>query len=259
MQALVADHSYLLEQFLPSLNGVFGRASEVAEQAPASSYKVLIVEASASLGKLLATGVANEASHVDVAAHAAAAFQYCEMDCYDLVILDTEMPTLDGADLLRMLLAKQPGARVLALGGQSGHQGLVHALDHGADDYLHKPFSLLELMARIRALRRRAAQVVVDTPRQSKLVLHRDRCSVERDGRHIDLTPRECALLEVLVENTGKAVSRAELTEKVWSHTADSNTNIVDVYIKYLRDKIDGQHEQKFIRTVRGMGYMLQA
>jgi two-component system copper resistance phosphate regulon response regulator CusR len=150
--------------------------------------------------------------------------------------------------------------RLLALGGQAGISGLVNALDRGADDFLYKPFSLLELMARVRALRRRsAAQERSPRRRSNGLVLFADQCRVERDGRSIDLTPREFALLEVLVENAGKTLSRAMLTQRVWNMSAETNTNIVDVYIKYLRDKIDGDHDEKLIRTIRGLGYVLQA
>ena len=113
-------------------------------------------------------------------------------------------------------------------------------------------------MARVRALRRRSNVSVQTGPKASKLVLFPDQCRVERDGRNIDLTPREFALLDTLMQNAGKTLSRAMLTQQVWNMSAEANTNIVDVYIKYLRDKIDGEHDEKLIRTVRGMGYLLQ-
>jgi two-component system copper resistance phosphate regulon response regulator CusR len=208
--------------------------------------------------------LAAESLHVDVAHSRREALERFERRQYLLVILDLDPPNgapsqpADGPDLLKELRLLQPQVRVLALGGQSGVAGLVSALEQGADDFVFKPFSLIELMTRVRALRR-SNSTNGDGKRQSaKLILHRDRCQVEREGRMIDLTPREFGLLEVLVENAGKTLSRAMLTERVWNMSAEANTNIVDVYIKYLRDKIDGDHEEKLIRTVRGMGYLFQ-
>ena len=160
---------------------------------------------------------------------------------------------------MQTLRTKRPNLRVLVLSGRAGVDGLVTALDHGADDYLMKPFSLIELMARVRALRRRSDVVeTMPVTKPSKVVLNRDQYRVQRDGRNIDLTPREFDLLEYMMEHAGKTLTRAMLTQEVWNMPADANTNIVDVYVKYLRDKLDGEHDEKLIRTVRGIGYLFQ-
>jgi two-component system copper resistance phosphate regulon response regulator CusR len=258
MQAMVAEQCGLLSQFLPR-NERFGAHSEANAEANPAAYRVLILEPSAPLAKLLATGLAAERLQVEVTHHLGTAMQHLEARNYDLVILGLDGTQNEGAMELQNLRFRNPAMQVLVLGGQSGVEGLVKALDEGADDYLFKPFSLLELMARVRALRRRSRDnSAAPTARANKLVLHRDQCRVERDGRSIDLTPREFALLEVLMENPGRTLSRSMLTQKVWNMAAEANTNIVDVYIKYLRDKIDGEHEEKLIRTVRGMGYVMQ-
>lgn len=259
MQIAVSEQAGMLSQFLPMINNEIVRSAQPLEEARPSTYRVLIMERNLPLARLLATGLSAESLLVDVTHDPESASRQFESRSYNLVILDLDISEAEGVTLLQGLRARKPEIRVLALGGQAGVAGLVNALDHGADDYLFKPFSLLEMMARVRALRRRTAQAAPVSPRANKLTLHRDQCRVERDGRNIDLTPREFALLEVLVENAGKTLSRAMLTQQVWNMPAEANTNIVDVYIKYLRDKIDSEHDDKLIRTVRGMGYLFQA
>ena len=258
MQVMTGEQFGMLSQFLPLPNGELSFLSKMPEQAPGGLYRVLIMERSVSLAKLLATGLSAESVAVDVTHELDAAMALLESRSYELVVLDLDTPDADGAAWLERLRASHPLLSVLALSSRSGVEDLVTALDHGADDYLFKPFSLLELMARVRALRRRAKQPAAVKASASKLQLFPDQCRVERDGRSIDLTPREFALLEYLVQNAGKTLSRALLTQEVWNMPADTNTNIVDVYIKYLRDKIDGDQEEKLIRTVRGMGYLIQ-
>jgi len=260
MQIAVSEQAGMLSQFLPMINNEIVRAAQPLEEARPATYRVLIMERSLPLARLLATGLSAESLLVDVTHDPESASCQFESRSYNLVILDLDVAENDGLNLIASLRGRRPEIRVLALGGQTGVAGLVNALDHGADDYLFKPFSLLEMMARVRALSRRSSQAAAPaSPRANKLTLHRDQCRVERDGRNIDLTPREFALLEVLVENAGKTLSRSMLTQQVWNMPAEANTNIVDVYIKYLRDKIDGDHDEKLIRTVRGMGYLLQA
>ncbi len=258
MHAAAMEPTGMLAQFLPMMSreAVFG--PHVVEEARPAAYRALIMESSASLAKLLATGLSAETITVDVTHEMDAAMERLESRSYNLVILDLDQPELDRTALLESLRASRPEIQILALSGRAAIEDLVAALDHGADDYLLKPFSLLELMARVRALRRRSSASVKKVPKTSKLVLFPDQCRVERDGRNIDLTPREFSLLETLMQNAGKTLSRAMLTQQVWNMSAEANTNIVDVYIKYLRDKIDGEHDEKLIRTVRGMGYLLQ-
>jgi DNA-binding response OmpR family regulator len=254
---MTVEQNGVLSQFLPNTN----RVQYDAEQPTGvgqGKRRLLVVEESISLAKLLATGLAAERLLVDVSHDFATAINFLETESYEMVILGNQ--SMEGEALNELLAVRtmRPSLQILVLGGQAGVTGLVSALDHGADDYLTKPFSLVELMARVRALLRRTGEAKAVPPRREKLVLHADQCRVERDGRSIDLTPREFALLEVLVKNAGKTLSRAMLTQEVWNMAAEGNTNIVDVYIKYLRDKIDGDHSEKLIRTVRGMGYVMQ-
>lgn len=257
MWAMTAEQSGLLSQFLPNADR-FVCDAEQNVSSQQGKRRLLVVEESVSLAKLLATGLAAERLLVDVTHDFGSASDLLANGSYEMVILGTQ--TMDEAAIAQLLTIRtmRPGVQLLVLGGQSGVTGLVSALDHGADDYLTKPFSLVELMARVRSLLRRIGEEKAPLPAREKLVLHADQCRVERDGRSIDLTPREFALLEVLVKNAGKTLSRAMLTQEVWNMAVDTNTNIVDVYIKYLRDKIDGEHSEKLIRTVRGMGYLIQ-
>jgi DNA-binding response OmpR family regulator len=257
MQAM-SEQFGMLSRFLPVISEELVQNTMTAEETSSAEYRVLIMEKSASLAKLLATGLLTESFAVDVTHDIESAVRLVKSCSYDLAILDLGLPETDGVALLQNLRATSPDARVLVLSGQKGVQDLVAALENGADDCLMKPFSLLELMARVRALRRRGSSQVQQKSKASQLVLHSGQCRVERDGRSIDLTPREFALLEFLIENPGKTLSRSMLSQRVWNMPAEANTNIVDVYIKYLRDKLDGGFEDKLIRTVRGMGYLFQ-
>jgi DNA-binding response OmpR family regulator len=146
----------------------------------------------------------------------------------------------------------------MVLTARSRVEDRVHALQNGADDCLNKPFSLLELMARVQALLRRNSGMIPDCSTVGDLQLHRQERRVERNGRRIELTPREFAILEVLTRNAGHPVSRATLLEEVWNMSPDATTNIVDVYVKYVRDKIDLPGEKKLTHTLRGFGYELR-
>ena len=258
MQAMLSEQFGMLSRFLPVVNEEFARDAMTVAETSSAAYRVLIMEKSVSLAKLLATGLATDSFVVDLTHDMESAARLVKSCSYDLAILDLGLPETEGIALLQDLRAASPDVRVLVLSGQKGVENLVAALEHGVDDCLMKPFSLLELMARVRALRRRGSSQTQQKPKVGKLVLHSGQCRVERDGRNIDLTPREFALLEFLIENPGKTHSRSTLSQRVWNMPAEANTNIVDVYIKYLRDKLDGGFEDKLIRTVRGMGYLFQ-
>ena len=177
---------------------------------------------------------------------------------YDLVILDLNLPRIDGMELLRRVRLIQPELRMLVLTARNRTEDLVLALEQGADDCLIKPFSFLELLARIRGLLRRSSSATVSASKVGDLSIDREQHRVVRGERTIDLTPREFAILECLMANAGKTVSRVTLMRDVWNMEFDPTTNIVDVYMKYLRDKIDIEGEVKLLRTVRGVGYALR-
>jgi two-component system copper resistance phosphate regulon response regulator CusR len=164
---------------------------------------------------------------------------------------------MDGMAVMKQVRLSQQRLPILVLTARNRTQDLVSALEQGADDFLIKPFSFLELLARVKALLRRNSAAVVSSSKIGSLTMSREEHSVMRGERRIDLTSREFTLLEYLMNNVGKAVSRKTLMQDVWNIPFDSTTNIVDVYMKYLRDKIDLEGEPKLIRTVRGVGYVL--
>jgi DNA-binding response OmpR family regulator len=178
---------------------------------------------------------------------------------YDLLMLDLNLPKLDGISLIQRLRPTQPRLPILVLTARSRVEDKVKALETGADDCLTKPFSLIELLARVQALLRRNSGLVPNCSTVGDLTMYRDQRRVERNGRRIDLTPREFAILDVMMRNAGQPVSRATLLEEVWNMSpSDSSTNIVDVYMKYVRDKIDLPGEPRLTHTVRGFGYELR-
>jgi two-component system OmpR family response regulator len=177
---------------------------------------------------------------------------------YDLLVLDLNLPNLDGLSLLKQIRPIQPRLPVLVLTARSKVEDRVEALKAGADDCLTKPFSLAEFLARVHALLRRNSGQVPNYSSVGDLTLSRDERRVERNGRTIELTPREYDILDVLLRNAGRPVSRAALLEEVWNMSAESSTNIVDVYMKYVRDKIDLPGEPRLTHTVRGFGYVLR-
>ena len=219
--------------------------------------RVLMAEDDAALAKFVSQGLEAEHYTVDIYSDGEQARTAAHEIDYDLVILDLNLPKLDGVSVLRQLRAKKPTLPVLVLTQRSRVEDRVQCLDTGADDYLPKPFSFSELSARIRALLRRSHLPSESVLAIADLKLDRIEHRVERSGRRIDLTAKEFALLEYLMRNTGRCVTRAMIIEHVWNLTFDTTTNVVDVYINYLRRKIDDGHVTKLIRTVRGVGYEL--
>src|SRR5579863_4435400 len=219
--------------------------------------RILIAEDDEALARFVRQGLEGEHYSVDVFPDGEQARVAASESEYDVVILDLNLPKLDGVSVLRHLRLKKPSLPVLVLTQRTKVEDRVQCLDTGADDYLAKPFSFTELSARIRALVRRS-----HLPSESVLVvgdLKLDRVAhlVERAGRRIELTSKEFALLEYLMLNAGRRVTRSMIIEHVWNLTFDTTTNVVDVYINYLRRKVDDGHPIKLIHTVRGVGYEL--
>jgi two-component system, OmpR family, copper resistance phosphate regulon response regulator CusR len=219
--------------------------------------RILLAEDDAALSKFVSQGLEAERYTVDVFADGEQARAAASEVDYDLVVLDLNLPKLDGVSVLRQLRLKKPTLPVLILTQRTRVEDRVQCLDNGADDYLPKPFSFSELSARIRALLRRSHLPSESVLTIEDLKLDRVERRVERSGRRIELTTKEFALLEYLMRNAGRQVTRAMIIEHVWNLTFDTTTNVVDVYINYLRRKVDDGHPHKLIRTVRGVGYEL--
>lgn len=233
-----------------------------ATLATPAAGRILVVEDDAALSRFLSRELSLKNFAVDVCGDGEEAFRRLQTATYDLVIQDLNLPKMDGMDLLRHAHSNRPDVPVLVLSARNRTEDLVDALEQGAHDYLNKPFSMLELMARIRMLLRRSGQsrIAASPAPQANgvaaLIVDKDQRRVLRGQRRVDLTPREFALLQHLMDRAGKPVSRQTLMQEVWNVPFDPSTNIVDVYMKYLRDKIDGDGEPKLIRTVRGVGYI---
>jgi DNA-binding response OmpR family regulator len=219
--------------------------------------KILIIEDDVSLGRFLCRELKLKHFSAEVSLDGEAAWSVLQESVYDLVILDLNLPKMDGIALLKQVRLSQPGLPILVLTARNRTEDLVQALEQGADDCLIKPFSLMELVARLRVLLRRNSIPKASSSKVGELTMNREEHRVLRGERRIDLTLREFAILEYLMNNSGKAVSRSTLMREVWNIPFDPTTNIVDVYMKYLRDKIDLDGEVKLIRTVRGVGYVL--
>jgi len=221
--------------------------------------RILIVEDDESLAGFLAGELQSKSFSVDMVHDGEAALHALRGDrLYDLLILDLNLPKLDGIAVLQSVKPAQPRLRMLVLTARSRVEDKVKALQSGADDCLTKPFSFDELMARVQALLRRNTGLVPNYSKVGDLTLHREERRVERNGRRIDLTPREYAILEFMMRNPSRPISRATLLEEVWNMPADPTTNIVDVYMKYVRDKVDLPGEPKLTHTIRGVGYELR-
>jgi DNA-binding response OmpR family regulator len=217
---------------------------------------VLLVEDDKPVAEFVRQGLEAEQYTVDVA-HDGEEAQGKLMECdYDLLVLDLNLPRVDGFAVLRSLRARKASTPVLILSVRTEVEDRVRGLNLGADDYLPKPFAFVELAARVRALLRRSSPLDA-TLRVADLQLDRMTRTVTRGGREINLTPREFALLEYLLRNQGCCVTRAMIVQDVWHYTSATLTNVVDVYINYLRTKVDRSFEAKLIHTIRGVGYLL--
>lgn len=220
--------------------------------------RILVVEDEAPLRKVIAEKLKKEHYSVDDCGDGAEALDCLLCAEYDAVILDIMLPQVNGLEVLRRLRAKGNTTPVLLLTAKDTIEDRVTGLDAGADDYLIKPFSFEELTARIRVMLRRSSGAASNVFTVADLVVDCDARTVTRSGEPIALTKKEFAVLEVLVRNTGIVLSREKISHHIWSYEYEGGSNVVDVYIRYLRKKIDAEATVKLIHTVRGAGYVLR-
>jgi DNA-binding response OmpR family regulator len=216
---------------------------------------ILIAEDDAPVAQFLSSGLASEHFGVRIATDGKQILPMVEQGPCDLMILDLNLPGVTGWEALRHIRFARPHLPVLILTGSGRVEDRVDGLNAGADDYLTKPFAFSELLARVRALLRRSSKPFEPVLRCDDLELDRVAHGVRRRGRPIELTPKEFALLEYLMLNAGHNVSRSDIIHQVWKLSSETMTNVIDVYINYLRKKIDAGSSEKLIHTVRGAGY----
>jgi two-component system copper resistance phosphate regulon response regulator CusR len=221
--------------------------------------RILVVEDEKKIADFIRRGLREEDHAVDVATDGEQGHFMATTEDYDLIVLDLVIPKMDGLSLCRKLREEGETAPILMLTVKDSVADKVRGLDAGADDYLAKPFAFEEFLARVRALLRKRDGGRPATLRVSDLEIDLVAHKVTRAGRPVSLTPKEFSLLEYLVRNAGTVVSRTMIAEHVWDINFDPFTNIIDVYVSYLRKKIDRGHDHPLIRTVRGRGYELAA
>ena len=219
--------------------------------------RILIVEDEKRIQDFLSRGLESAGYAVDVAATGNTAIDLVHSTEYDLIILDLMLPDLDGLSVLQKIRNRKVNPPVLILSARDAIDDRVKGLELGADDYLTKPFAFVELLARVRALLRRG-QPTPERLQVGDLSLDCIRRKVTRANENIELAPKEFSILEYLMRNRGRPLSRTMIVEHVWDMDYDGLTNIVDVYIRHLRSKVDDRWPEKLIHTVRGVGYMIE-
>ena len=221
--------------------------------------KILLVEDDKGIARFVKKGLLENAFSVDVAFDGEDGLFLALHRSYELIILDILLPKMDGVEILERMRKMEIQTPVIFLTAKDSEKDIVQGLNSGADDYITKPFSFNELLARIRALLRREKSSVFSQKLQvADLILEIDKHRVLRGNTRIELTPKEYALLELLMRHPGQIITRTMVSERVWDYHFDSGTNIIDVHVSHLRNKIDKDFEPKLIHTVKGVGYVLE-
>lgn len=221
--------------------------------------RVLVIEDETKVGSFIKRALEEESYAVDLCEDGAQGLDLALSGSYDVIVIDLMLPNLPGLEILKRIRREKIHAPVLILTAQSKVDQKVKGLDAGADDYLTKPFAIDELLARVRVLLRRGTADAPGVLQVEDLMLNPATREVTRGGQRIDLTVKEYALLEYFMRHTGRVLTRPMISEHVWNQDFDTFTNVIDVYVNYLRNKIDRGRPRKLIHTIRGSGYMLKA
>jgi len=220
--------------------------------------RILVVEDEKKVASFIKRGLEEENFSVDMAYDGEEGLYMAESNPYDLILMDVMLPKMDGLAVIKELRNRGNKAPVLCLTAKDTVEDIVSGLDSGSDDYLTKPFAFAELVARVRALLRRGTQDRGAEIRFADLRLDPVAHKVWRSNKEIELTAKEYALLEYFMRNPNQVLTRTMIAEHVWDYTFDSFTNIIDVYVNYLRKKVDRDYDKKLIHTVRGIGYVMK-
>jgi len=221
--------------------------------------RILVIEDERKVANFIKKGLEEEHYAVDNSYDGESGLYMTEVNEYDLVVLDLMIPKIDGLEVLKRIRGNRNNVPILVLTAKDSVEDIVRGLDAGCDDYLTKPFEFLEFLARIRALLRREKIDKEPILKMEDLTLSLVTHKVMRRGKEIELTAKEYSLLEYFMRNPSKILTRTMISEHVWDYHFDSMTNVVDVYVNYLRKKIDKGFEPKLIHTIRGVGYILSA
>ena len=220
--------------------------------------RILVIEDEKKVAHFIKKGLEEEHYAVDHAFDGESGLYMAEVNEYDLIVLDLMIPKIDGLEVLKRLRGNRNNVPILVLTAKDSIEDIVKGLDTGCDDYLTKPFDFLEFLARIRALLRREKIDKEPTLKVADLTLSLVTHKVMRRGKEIELTAKEYSLLEYFMRNPDKVLTRTMISEHVWDYHFDSMTNVIDVYVNYLRKKIDKEFEPKLIHTIRGVGYIMK-
>jgi len=230
----------------------------MGKRSGSEDMRILLVEDEKKIAAFMKRGLKEEGYAIDVAGDGEEGHFLASTNEYDLIILDLMVPKMDGLTLCRKLRQENNETPILMVTAKDSVNDKVTGLDSGASDYLTKPFSFAELLARVRALLRRRKNQESTKLKAGDLELDLLSHQVHRGGQKIEVTAKEFALLEYLLRNAGVVITRTMISEHVWDINFDTDTNVIDVYVNYLRRKIDDGHKQKLIHTIRGRGYMIK-